>query len=100
MGGGKLGNTSLGPVSHCKPGSLWTINLPQVLADATVKAKLRSVTGINNMNRGRSLELHFVNVSMPTREMDGQNLQKYFLKISPVSNTVTTALGNTMGAYS
>lgn len=100
MGGGKLGNTSLHPVSHCKPGSLWTINLPQVTADATVKAKLRSVTGINNMNRGRSLELHFVDVSGPAREMDGQNLQKHFLKIYPVSSTVTTPPGDIMGAHS
>lgn len=70
-GGGRkrLGNSSLHPVSHYKPGTLWIINLPQAMTNAAVEPKLRSVVGINNMGR-RPLGPYFVDMSVLAQEMD------------------------------
>lgn len=57
------------------------------------KGQAKKCHCINNMDRGGSLGLHFVDVSVLAREMDGQNLQKYFLKIYLVSNTVLNSRG-------
>lgn len=90
---GRLVNRSLHPVSHYKPGNLWAINLPQVMVSAAVKAKLRSVMGINNMDKRSPLRPYFVDVSELAQELEGQSLENYFLRISPVSSTALNSRG-------